>query len=144
VTSAPAQGGGGGGGGAGGASNPPLDRTAPKGTIRLGSSDLARAIKTGRVPVTVTCDEACSAVVELRVTRKLAKALGMGRRVVLARAKGNLTAGRRTTVRPKLAARARRALRRRRSVSFRLTATFADPSGNRGQQARRASLKRRR
>jgi hypothetical protein len=143
VAAGPAQGGGGGGGG--GTTNPPaLDRTAPKGTLRLGSSDLARAVKTGRVPVSVTCDEACSATVELRVTRKLAKALGLGRRVVMARAKGNLRAGRRTTLRPKLASRARKALRRRRSVSFRLTATFADPSGNRAKQARRASLKRRR
>ena len=46
-----------------------LDRTAPRGTIRLGSRNLAKIVKSGRVPVTATCDEDCAAVVRVRVSR---------------------------------------------------------------------------
>jgi hypothetical protein len=132
------------GGQGNGGPDTPLDRTAPKGTIRLGSSDLARAVKTGRVPVTVNCDEACSAVVQVRVTRKLAKALGMGRKTVIATAKGNAAAGRRTTLRGKLARKARRALRRRKSLKLSLAASFTDAAGNKATQNRKGTLKRRR
>ena len=45
------------------------DRTARRGTIRLGSRNLAKIVRSGRVPVRVTCDEACSATVQVRVTR---------------------------------------------------------------------------
>jgi len=120
----------------------PLDRTAPRGTIRLGSRNLAKIVKSGRVPVTVTCDEVCSAVVEVRVTRKLAKALGLRRKTVIAKARGSVTAGARKTLRGRLAARARRALRRRNSLKLRLAATFTDAAGNRAEQARRGTLKR--
>ena len=119
-----------------------LDQTAPRGTIRLASRNLAKIVKNGRVPVSVTCDEACAAVVEVRVTRKLAKALGLRRKTVIAKAKGSTTAGSRKTLRAKLAARARRAMRRRNSLRLRLAATFTDPAGNRAQQARNGTLKR--
>jgi hypothetical protein len=120
----------------------PLDRTAPRGTIRLGSRNLAKIVKSGRVPVTVTCDEACTAAVQVRVTRKLAKALGLRRKTVIAKAKGSVTAGRRKTLRGKLAARARRAMRRRNSLKLTLAGTFTDAAGNKATQARKGSLKR--
>ena len=120
----------------------PLDRTAPRGTIRLGSRNLAKTVKSGRVPVRVTCDEACSAVVEVRVTRKLAKALGLRRKTVIAKAKGSTTAGRRKTLRGRLAPKARRAMRRRKSLKLRLVATFTDAAGNRAKQTRKGTLKR--
>jgi hypothetical protein len=128
--------------GGGVTNDPPLDRTAPKGTIRLGSSDLAKAVKSGRVPATVTCDEPCQAVVQFRVTRKLAKALGMGRKTVIATAKGNAAAGRRTTLRGKLARKARRALRRRKSLKLSLAGSFTDAAGNKATQTRKGTLKR--
>lgn len=120
----------------------PLDRTAPRGTIRLGSRNLAKIVKSGRIPITVTCDEGCSAVVEVRVTRKLAKALGLRRKTVIAKAKGSVTAGRRKTLRGKLATRARRAMRQRNSLKLRLAATFTDAAGNKAKQARKGTLKR--
>jgi hypothetical protein len=118
------------------------DRTAPKGTVRLASRNLAKAVRSGRVPLYVTCDEACSAVVEVRLTRKLAKALGLGRKKVIAKARGNTTAGRRKTLRAKLTRKARRAMRRRNSLKLRLAATFTDTSGNRSRRAGRGTLKR--
>ena len=120
----------------------PLDRTAPRGTIRLGSRNLAKIVRSGRVPVTVTCNEACSAVVQVRVTRKLAKALGLRRKTVIAKAKGSVTAGRRKTLRGRLAPRARRAMRRRNALKLSLAATFADTAGNRAKQTRKGTLKR--
>ncbi|HEX6582096.1 MAG TPA: hypothetical protein VF056_00745 [Thermoleophilaceae bacterium] len=120
----------------------PLDRTAPRGTVRLGSRNLAKIVKSGRVPVTVTCDEACAAVVQVRVTRKLAKALGLRRKTVIAKAKGSAAAGGKKTLRGRLAARARRAMRRRNSLKLRLAATFTDAAGNRAEQARKGTLKR--
>ena len=119
-----------------------LDRTAPRGTIRLGSRNLAKIVKSGRVPVRVTCDEACSAAVQVRVTRKLAKALGLRRKTVIAKAKGSVRAGARKTLRGKLTARARRAMRRRNSLKLSLAATFTDAAGNRAKQTRKGTLKR--
>ena len=126
---------------------PGADAVAPRGTVRLGSRDLLRALRRGRVPVRVRCDEACSAVVALTVSRKLAKRLKLRRTSVLARASGNLPASRTTTLRARLtrAARrrpARRALRGRRSVSFRLAAAFTDAAGNRSSARPKAMLKR--
>ena len=118
------------------------DRTAPRGTIRLGSRNLAKIVKSGRVPVRVTCDEACSAVVQVRVTRKLAKALGLRRKTVIAKAKGSVTAGTRKTLRGKLTRKARRAIRRRKSLKLSLAATFTDAAGNRAKQTRKGTLKR--
>jgi hypothetical protein len=118
-----------------------LDRTGPVGALRLGSRNLRKAIRSGRIPVRVGCDEACSAVVELRVTRKLAKRLKLKRKVVIARSNGNLAAGQRKTLRAKLTKRARRALRTRRSVRFSMRARFDDTAGNRSRKARGASMK---
>jgi hypothetical protein len=118
------------------------DRTAPRGTIRLGSRNLAKIVKSGRIPVRVTCDEECSAVVQVRVTRKLAKALGLRRKTVIAKAKGSVAAGARKTLRGRLAARARRAMRRRNSLKLTLAATFTDPAGNTAKRSRKGTLKR--
>ena len=118
-----------------------VDRTAPGGTIRLGSRNLRRAVKRGRIPVMVTCDEACSAALELKVARKLARRLKLGR-VVIARGQGAVPAGRRTTLRAKLTRRARRALRGRRSLRLTIEAALSDAAGNGSQVKKRASLKR--
>ena len=119
-----------------------VDRTAPTGTVRLGSRNLAKAVKSGQLPIRVTCDDACSAVVEVRITRKLANALGLRRKTLIAKAKGSTTAGRRKTLPAKLAAKARRAMRRRNSLKLRLDATFTDTAGNKTKRSRKGTLKR--
>ena len=81
-------------------------------------------------------------MVEVSVTRKLAKTLGLGRKKVIAKAKGATTAGRKKTLRAKLTRKARRAMRRRNSLKLRLAATFTDGSGNRARRAGRGTLKR--
>lgn len=119
-----------------------LDRTGPAGSIRLGSRNLTKALKSGRVPVRVGCDEACTAVLELRVTKTVAKRLKLRNKLVIARAKGNLAAGQRKTLRARLTKRARRALRTRKSVRFSMRATFTDQAVNQSRKARAASMKR--
>jgi hypothetical protein len=113
----------------------------PRAALRLASRNLRKALKSGRVPVRVGCDEACSAVVELRITRKLAKRLKLKRKVVIARARGAVPAGRVVSVRPKLTKAVRRALRKRTSLPFTIRATLTDALGNRATLSRKASLK---
>ncbi len=119
-----------------------LDRTAPRGTMRLTSRNLAKAVKTGRIPVRVACNEACSAVVEVRVTRRLAKGLRLRGKVVIARVKARVAAGRRRNLRVKLTSRARRALRRRKSLKVTVAASFTDAAGNRARRSLKRTLKR--
>jgi hypothetical protein len=118
-----------------------LDRTGPVGRLRLGSRNLRKALKRGRIPVRVRSDEACAARIELRVSRKLAKRLKLRRRVVIAKASGRLAANRTRTFRPKLTRAARRALKGRKSLRFRIRATLTDTAGNRSRPSRAASLK---
>ena len=114
----------------------------PRGTVRLSSRNLARAVKRGRIPVRVTCDEACTAVVGLRITRKLAKRLKLKRQVRIARGRGAVAAGRPRIVRAKLTRAARRALRGRRSVRFRIVGSLTDTAGNRSRATRSGAMKR--
>jgi hypothetical protein len=128
------------GGGGGGT---PLDHTAPKATLRLASHDLAKLVKKGRLPVTVSCDEKCSAVIEVRVASKLAKRLGLRKKVVIARATGVLVAGRKTTLRTKLVSGVRRAIRKRKSLAISVAGTFTDAAGNKARRSLKGLLKRR-
>ena len=118
------------------------DRTGPQGTIRLGSRNLRKAVKSGRIPVRTTCNEACSVALELKVTRKLARRLKLGKKVVIARVRGAVPAGRATPLRAKLTRRARRALRTRRLLRLTIAAALTDAAGNRTRVTKKASLKR--
>lgn len=125
------------------AAAPPLalDRRAPRVSVRLASRNLRKAVKSGRIPIRVSCDERCTAVVELRLTRRLAKRLKL-KRVVIARVRGAVRAGRATILRAKLTRRARRALRTRRSLKLSIAASFTDAAGNRARVARKGALRR--
>lgn len=123
------------------AAAPGADVTGPVVRLRLGSRNLRRALRTGRVPVKVTCNEACAGRVQLRVSKRLAKRLKLRSRVI-ARANATVPAGRETTVRAKLTRRARRALRALRLVRFNIVGTLADAAGNSSRVSVRASLKR--
>jgi hypothetical protein len=141
VAAAPTQPGGLGGGEGGGTSQPPVDRTGPKATLTLKRTTLQKVLKSGVVPITATCDEACTITLRADVTRKLGKRLGG---VKIASGKGTLRAGRKTTVKVKLARKARKALRRSRSVGFTLKATATDAAGNRSDVAKKLTLKAKR
>jgi hypothetical protein len=119
----------------------PLD-PAPTGTVRLGSRNLRKAVRSGRVPIRLTCSEACTAAVQLRVARKLARRLKLGRRLVIARAGGPVPAGRPVVLRAKLVKKARKRLRNRKAVRLTIAATFTDSLGKTSRLSREASMKR--
>jgi hypothetical protein len=116
------------------------DRTPPHGTIALGRTNLKMVLKRGFIPVTATCDEACSVKVSAVVSKKAAKRLGKKR--TIARGRGSAKLGSKAKLRVKLTRRAHRALRSVRLVRFRLVATFTDARGNRGAARRGSRLKR--
>jgi hypothetical protein len=118
------------------------DVDPPGGSVRLRSRNLRKALKTGRIPVRVTCDERCTAVVGLRIGKKLARQLGLEKQVRIARARGVLSAGRARILRAKLGRRARRALRTRRVLRVRIAARLTDTAGNSAPLARRSALRR--
>jgi hypothetical protein len=120
----------------------PRDVTPPSGAVRLASRNLRRAVRRGRVPIRVTCNEECIAAVQLRVARKLARRLKLRGKIVIARVKGAVPAERAVVLRAKLTRKARRALRNRRSLRFRIAATLTDSAGNRAPLARSATMKR--
>lgn len=124
-----------------GAATSGTDVTGPVVRLRLGSRNLRRALKTRRVPVKVTCNEACAGRVELRVSKRLAKRLKLRSRVI-ARVTRAAPAGRETTFRARLTRRARRALRALSLVRFNIVARLADAAGNSSRVTAKASLRR--
>ena len=88
---APPPGGPGAGGPGGGGDPPAVDRTGPKARLALNRTTLQRVVQRGFIPVSVTCDEACTITLTADVSRKLRKSLGGTR---IARVKGNGAAGR--------------------------------------------------
>ena len=127
--------GGPGGPGAGG------DTTGPKAQFALKRTTLQKVVKSGRIPITATCDEACSLSVRADVTKKLGKRLGG---VKIASGKGSAKAGRKTTLKLKLTRKARKALRRQTSVAFTLKATATDAAGNTSNATKKAKVRRKR
>jgi hypothetical protein len=125
----------------GGAQPAADDRTAPNATLRLARTTLQKVVKRGFIPVNVHCDETSSITVRADVSRKLRKALG-GR--TIATGKGNCRPGRRTNLKAKLKRKARRGLRRRKSLGFTLKGRATDTAGNTGTATRKATLKRKR
>ena len=119
----------------------PVDRTPPVGSVRLASRNLKKALRSGRIPVRVTSDEACSAVIGLTIAKKLATRLKL-KRARIARVVGAVPAGRAATLRAKLTRAARRALRGRRSLQLRIAAVLTDSAGNGSRLAKRAALRR--
>ena len=126
------------------AGGPLADVDAPRATMRLRSRDLTRALRLRRIPVAVTCDEQCTALVRIRIRLKLARRLGLARSIVITRAGGTVPAGAKKVLRAKLSKRVRRALRERRSLRITLRGTFTDAAGNTARLSGKSVLKRRR
>jgi hypothetical protein len=119
----------------------PSDRTGPKAKLTLARTTLDKVVKKGFIPVNATCDEASRITLRADVARKLGKRLGG---VKIASGKGACRVGRRNALKVKLTRKARKGLRRRKSVAFTLKGTAADAAGNRSRLAKKAKLKRKR
>lgn len=126
---------------AGAPAQPGGDGTAPKAAFSLARTTLQKVVRKGFIPVNVSCDETSTIALEALVARRPAKRLG-GKRI--AKGSGTCQAGRRAKVKAKLTRKARRGLRRRRSVAFTLNGTATDAAGNSGAVTKKAKLKRKR
>jgi hypothetical protein len=115
------------------------DETAPTATLKLARTTLQKVVKKGFVPVKVSCDEASAIALRAEVKRKLGKRLGG---VKIASGKGTCLLGRTSKVKVKLTRKARKRLRRRKSVAFTLRGTAIDAAGNSGVLTKKAKLKR--
>ncbi len=122
---------------------PPADTVAPSLTATIGKAKLAQILKKG-LPVSATCNEGCTVKGELHVDAKTAKKLKLGKKaVVIGSGHAVGSAGGKTTVPVKLTAKARKALKRTRSIKVTVLVTATDPAGNAAKPVKRTlSLKR--
>jgi hypothetical protein len=108
------------------------DRTAPLVMIDESPPRQGLAVVRRRgMRARVSCSEACALKIEIRVTRTLARRIGLGAGrsgAVLARAR--LTVRKQAVVRLRLTPAARRALRRTRTLAVTLRAHGRDSAGN--------------
>jgi hypothetical protein len=96
-------------------------------------------VKAGLI-VRLRCSEACGATVNLTVSRKLARQLGLRRTRVLAWGSIRLDGAGTTYAFVRFDRRARRKLFRMDGVRSKLTATAVDNGGNRDRMSRRLTL----
>jgi hypothetical protein len=115
------------------------DTSAPTARLKLARTNLQKVVRKGFIPVKVTCDEAAAIALRAKVKRKLGKRLGG---VKIASGKGTCQLGRATRVKVKLGRKARRRVRRRKSVAFTLKGTAVDTAGNSGVVTKKAKLRR--
>lgn len=117
------------------------DTRRPRLAIRVASRQRLAAVRAGLV-VRVRCSEACGATVELNVSRRLARRLGLRRTTILAGGSARLQAAGTTYVFVRFDRRASRRLFRMRSVRSKLTAGAVDGGGNRRTLSKRVALLR--
>jgi hypothetical protein len=110
--------------------NPPKDGVAPVLTATLGKVKLGDVLKKG-LPATVSCSEACSVRAQLQVDAKTAKKLKLGKVATVIGA-GNASApgAGKLTVPVKLTAKAKKALKKQKSLKVKLIVSATDSAGN--------------
>jgi hypothetical protein len=123
-----------GGGGAttgGGGAQPitPADTRAPAGSLSLGAKQTIRTLLAKGLQLTVKCDEACTADVELLIDAKTAKKLKL--KTKIGSAKVTVPAGGSKKVAVKLSSAAKKKLKKLKSLKVTVKATAVDGSGNR-------------
>jgi hypothetical protein len=115
----------------GGGSQPvtPADTRAPIGSLALGAKQTIRTLLAKGLQLTVKCDEACTADVQVLIDAKTAKKLRL--KTTLARAKVSVPGGGSKKVAVKLPAAAKKKLKKLKSLKVTIKATAVDGSGNR-------------
>jgi hypothetical protein len=109
---------------------PPADKHAPSLTAAPGRTKLATLLKKG-LPVTVYCSEACVAEARIEVDAKTAKKLKLGKKAVaIGSGKSTLPGVGSGKVTVKLTAKAKKALKRTRSLKVKVVTSARDLAGN--------------
>ena len=120
------------------------DTAAPIFTVGLTTGRLAKALRNG-IRAHVDCNENCSTSLELRLTARRARALGMrirGASIVVGRGSYDFADRRASDVVVRFTARSRKALAKARKVALRLTTTTTDLTGNDAVHVQTVTLKR--
>ena len=120
---------------------PPDDGRRPRLGVGVASRIRLAAAKAGLV-VRVRCSEACGATVELHVTRKVARRLGLRRTRIFAGGSARLVGAGTTYAFVRFDRRVRAKLFRMSGVKAELTAVAVDRGGNRRSLSRRVALVR--
>jgi Thrombospondin type 3 repeat len=115
------------------------DRRPPRLVARVARRHRLAAVRAGLV-VKLRCSEACGSTVELMVSRRLARRVGLRRTRVLASGSARLQAAGTTYAFVRFDRRATRKLFRMRRLSSRLVVVAVDRGGNRRSLSRRVSL----
>jgi hypothetical protein len=124
----------------GGTQTSPPDLTAPLATLSIARRAKIATVARKGLPVAATCDEACTATVQVTVASKTAKKLKLPRRLALL--KKPLPAGQRTklALKPKRAT-AKRLRRVRRSFKVTVSVGVVDAAGNPAKVKRTVTLR---
>jgi Divergent InlB B-repeat domain len=116
------------------------DTTAPRVTLTVSARHRLRSVRARGVPLRVTCSEACAFRAELRLSRTLARRLGIPQTIgSLSR---NLAAGTPRSLSLRLTRRAARAIATRRALVVTLRVTVRDAAGNARTVGRALTLRR--
>jgi subtilisin family serine protease len=121
------------------------DRTAPALALSLPTRLVLRTVLTRGLRVPATCSERCTARVEITIDGRTAKRLRLSTRATKVRVAGGtatLARGATRSVTVRFTARAKRALRRTRSVRVAVRVTATDAAGNARTRARSVTLGR--
>ena len=106
------------------------DGTAPALTATLGKAKLGDLLKKG-LSTSVTCSEGCSVDAQLQVDAKTAKKLKLGKvATVIGSGKASSPSGGKVNVAVKLTAKAKKALKKAKSVKVKLIVGATDSAGN--------------
>jgi hypothetical protein len=122
---------------------PPPDTTAPGLTTSVGKLKLGLLLTKG-LSATAVCSEACTVQARLEIDAKTAKKLKLGKKVVVIGTGGAMAPGAGSiTVPVKLTAKAKKALKRAKSLKVTLVVIATDPAGNASQPVKKTlTLKR--
>jgi hypothetical protein len=123
---------------------PPPDTQAPIFTMALTPGRLAHALRSG-IRVQVACDEDCSSTLQLRLTGRRARALGIkvrAKSLVVGQGSYDFVDQRSPTVVVRFAGRYRKALAKARLLPLRLTTTASDLAGNDSVRVQTVTLRR--
>jgi hypothetical protein len=122
---------------------PARDTQAPSLSLAIGKARLGDVVKKG-LKVTATCSESCTAKAQIQIDAKTAKKLKLGKKaVVIGTGTGVGSQGGKVVVAVRLTAKAKKALKRARSLKATVVLTATDPAGNASTPARKSiTLKR--
>ena len=120
---------------------PAADTAAPVVSAAATAPKLAALVKSG-FPVKVGCSEGCSVTIIATVDKATAKKLKLGKQLEVARVTRKLAEGAVTTLPVQLSAKAKKAIKKLKSVKIKLTIVAVDAAGNRKESTKSVTVRK--